>query len=194
MIRPDDEWFPGLQKTREEFESFKWIYGKTPKFKVNLMKIKGPGIPQYRSIIFCSWPQTVYIFQICTFQVTQTFPVPETLFIKGLHTIEYLNHDKISTSEESIVSSDSTAKIQIELEVNSGIVELVKIQQQPYVGFLRPEVDSSLASAIQGERFGPHLPDTVRDRIKDTGIFEDCDEATQDFLADCVHKMIGKFA
>merc|ERR1719300_690905 len=85
-------------------------------------------------------------------------------------------------------------QIQIELEVNSGIVEIVKIQQQPYVGFLRPEVDSSLASAIQGEKFGPHLSDTVRKRIKNTGVFEDCDEATQNFLADCVHKMIGNFA
>ena len=91
-------------------------------------------------------------------------------------------------------NSTSTAKIQIELEVNRGIVELVKIQQQPYVGFLRPEVDASLASAIQGEYFGPHLPDVFRSRIKDTGIFEDCDEATQNFLADCVHKMIGNFA
>jgi len=158
MIRPDDEWFPGLQKTREEFESFKWIYGKTPKFKV-----------------------------------TQAFSVPKSLLKKGLHTNQYLNPN-ISKGEESIENFDSTAKIQIELEVNSGIVELVKIQQQPYVGFLRPEVDSSLASAIQGERFGPHLPDTVRNRIKDTGIFEDCDEATQDFLADCVQTMVGKFA
>ena len=34
MIRPDDDWFPGLEKLREEFESFNWIYGRTPKFKV----------------------------------------------------------------------------------------------------------------------------------------------------------------
>ena len=34
MVRPDDEWFPGLGKIREEFESYSWIYGRTPKFKV----------------------------------------------------------------------------------------------------------------------------------------------------------------
>ena len=36
MVRPDDEWFPGLGKIREEFESYSWIYGRTPKFKVIL--------------------------------------------------------------------------------------------------------------------------------------------------------------
>ena len=98
------------------------------------------------------------------------------------------------SKNSSEISAQTNAKIQIELEVINGIVEIVKIQQQPYVGFLRPEVDSSLASAIQGEYFGPHLPDTVRSRIKDTGVFEDCDKATQNFLADCVHKMIGGLA
>ena len=124
-------------------------------------------------------------------KVSQAFPVPESLFINGLHETKYsesLNDSRTKTHK------DSTAKIQIELEVNSGIVELVKIRQQPYVGFLRPEIDQSLACAIQGESFGPCLPDIVRNRIKDSGIFEDCDEATQNFLADCVHKMIGNFA
>ena len=34
MVRPDDDWFPGLEKLRAEFESVNWIFGKTPKFKV----------------------------------------------------------------------------------------------------------------------------------------------------------------
>ena len=34
MVRPDDDWFPGLEKLRTEFESVNWIFGKTPKFKV----------------------------------------------------------------------------------------------------------------------------------------------------------------
>jgi len=156
MIRPDEDWFPGILKIREEFESYNWIFGRTPKFKV-----------------------------------AQAFCVPENLFINGLHECKYMeNVNALSTKE----SEDSTAKIQIELEVNNGIVELVKIRQQPYVGFLRPEIDQSLACAIQGEHFGPHLPDIVRNRIKDTAIFGDCDEATQFFLADCIHKMIGNFA
>ena len=125
------------------------------------------------------------------FKVSRAFFVPENLLIKGLHERKYLeNLNDLNTTE----SEDSDAKIQIELEVNHGIVELVKIRQQPYVGFLRPEIDQSLACAIQGEKFGPHLPDIVRNRITDTGIFEDCDEATQTFLADCVHNMIGNFA
>ena len=36
MIRPDEQWFPGIDKTREEFESFNWIFGRTPNFKVCL--------------------------------------------------------------------------------------------------------------------------------------------------------------
>jgi len=159
MIRPDEDWFPGILKIREEFESLNWIYGKTPKFKV-----------------------------------AQAFCVPENLFINGLHERKYIENVAALSPKESNECDDSTAKIRIELEVNRGIVELVKIQQQPYVGFLRPEVDQSLACAIQGEHFGPHLPDIVRNRIKDTEVFEDCDEATQHFLADCIHEMIGKFA
>ena len=34
MVRPDDDWFPGLAAIRDEFESYSWIYGRTPKFKV----------------------------------------------------------------------------------------------------------------------------------------------------------------
>jgi len=33
MIRPDNEWFPGLDQLREDFYSHQWIFGKTPKFK-----------------------------------------------------------------------------------------------------------------------------------------------------------------
>jgi hypothetical protein len=35
MVRPDDGWYPGLEKLREELVSHQWIFGKTPKFKVN---------------------------------------------------------------------------------------------------------------------------------------------------------------
>lgn len=35
MVRPDDGWFPGLEKLRQEFFSHEWIFGKTPKFKVS---------------------------------------------------------------------------------------------------------------------------------------------------------------
>ena len=34
MIRPDNDWFPGLDQLREDFYSHQWIFGKTPKFKV----------------------------------------------------------------------------------------------------------------------------------------------------------------
>ena len=36
MIRPDNEWFPGLNKLRQDFYSHQWIFGKTPKFKVGI--------------------------------------------------------------------------------------------------------------------------------------------------------------
>ena len=72
---------------------------------------------------------------------------------------------KVANGDSAKNASDPIAKIQIELEVNKGTVELVKIQQEPYVGFLRPSVDSSVASAIQGLTFGPHLPDIVRNKM-----------------------------
>lgn len=34
-IRPDNNWFPGLDKLRQEFHGQHWIFGKTPKFKVS---------------------------------------------------------------------------------------------------------------------------------------------------------------
>lgn len=35
MIRPDNDWFPGLDEIRQDFLSHQWIFGKTPKFKVS---------------------------------------------------------------------------------------------------------------------------------------------------------------
>lgn len=35
MIRPDNDWFPGLDEIREDLLSYQWIFGKTPKFKVS---------------------------------------------------------------------------------------------------------------------------------------------------------------
>ena len=34
-VRPDNNWFPGIDKLKEDFLSEKWIFGKTPKFKVS---------------------------------------------------------------------------------------------------------------------------------------------------------------
>jgi len=34
LVRPDEGWFPGLEKLREELAGHQWIFGKTPKFKV----------------------------------------------------------------------------------------------------------------------------------------------------------------
>ena len=119
--------------------------------------------------------------------------MPQKLLVEGLHTKDYLKQLKVANGNSAENASDPVAKIQIELEVSKGTIELVKIQQQPYVGFLRPSVDSSVASAIQGLTFGPHLPDIVRNKMS-AGIFEDCDKATQSFLVDCVGKMIRDFA
>lgn len=32
LINPTDKWFPGLAKIRDEFTSWEWRFGKTPKF------------------------------------------------------------------------------------------------------------------------------------------------------------------
>ncbi|XP_051153315.1 lipoyltransferase 1, mitochondrial [Leptopilina boulardi] len=34
MINPSEGWFPGIDQLTEEFRSWQWIYGKTPKFTV----------------------------------------------------------------------------------------------------------------------------------------------------------------
>ncbi|KAJ8679768.1 hypothetical protein QAD02_015555 [Eretmocerus hayati] len=34
MINPTEDWFPGLEKLTEEFKSWDWTYGKSPKFTV----------------------------------------------------------------------------------------------------------------------------------------------------------------
>jgi len=34
MINPTNDWFPGLDKIRDEFQSWEWRFGKTPKFTV----------------------------------------------------------------------------------------------------------------------------------------------------------------
>ena len=39
MIRPDNDWFPGLDHLRQEFYNHQWIFGKTPKFKVSSFKL-----------------------------------------------------------------------------------------------------------------------------------------------------------
>lgn len=34
MINPTEQWFPGLNEIRDEFKSWEWCYGKTPKFTI----------------------------------------------------------------------------------------------------------------------------------------------------------------
>ncbi|XP_067008344.2 lipoyl amidotransferase LIPT1, mitochondrial isoform X2 [Anabrus simplex] len=34
LVNPTEDWFPGLNKLRNEFQSWDWRYGKTPKFQV----------------------------------------------------------------------------------------------------------------------------------------------------------------
>ena len=36
MVRPDEGWFKGITKLRDDLQSPTWIYGKTPKFKVKM--------------------------------------------------------------------------------------------------------------------------------------------------------------
>ena len=37
MINPTEDWYPGIEKLSEEFRSWAWIYGKSPKFTVTRM-------------------------------------------------------------------------------------------------------------------------------------------------------------
>ncbi|KAF6211288.1 hypothetical protein GE061_014405 [Apolygus lucorum] len=46
MVNPSEEWFPGIQKIRDEFASWEWRYGKTPKFEVSRNYDIGWGLMQ----------------------------------------------------------------------------------------------------------------------------------------------------
>ncbi|XP_039282240.1 lipoyltransferase 1, mitochondrial isoform X2 [Nilaparvata lugens] len=35
LVNPTDDWFPGLAKIRDEFESWDWRYGQSPKFSIS---------------------------------------------------------------------------------------------------------------------------------------------------------------
>ena len=51
MIRPDNDWFPGLDDLREDFYSHEWIFKKTPKFKVSFflrVMMLGRVVPEIR--------------------------------------------------------------------------------------------------------------------------------------------------
>ena len=58
LVRPDDVWFPGLDKLRQEFESNQWIFGKTPKFKVWSWSYQEPFMTCVRvhSQVVCIYP------------------------------------------------------------------------------------------------------------------------------------------
>lgn len=46
LINPTEKWFPGLQEIREQFASWDWCIGKTPKFSVlKDVQLKSTGGP-----------------------------------------------------------------------------------------------------------------------------------------------------
>lgn len=34
LVNPTEKWFPGIEELRQEFSSWDWVLGKTPKFTV----------------------------------------------------------------------------------------------------------------------------------------------------------------
>ena len=62
MVRPDNDWFPGLDKLREELVSNLWVFGKTPKFTVRAIKLS-----------------LVSKMLTASFQVKRSFPLPPSL-------------------------------------------------------------------------------------------------------------------
>lgn len=34
LVRPDNDWFPGIDKLRDDLQGHQWVFGKTPKFTV----------------------------------------------------------------------------------------------------------------------------------------------------------------
>ena len=35
MVRPEEDWFPGIDKLRDDLQGHQWVFGKTPKFTVS---------------------------------------------------------------------------------------------------------------------------------------------------------------
>ena len=137
MIRPDNDWFPGLEELRNELVGNAWIFDKTPKFKVLLKPYlivrSGPSKDSSGVIILRSFI-AIYIF---LFQVTKDFVLPDRL--------------------ESGISSATPPKLQISFSVHSGLIRDVAVELP--MG-LSTDPDMDLASALQGLKFGPELPGT----------------------------------
>ncbi|XP_067629150.1 lipoyl amidotransferase LIPT1, mitochondrial isoform X2 [Eurosta solidaginis] len=51
LINPTEKWFPGINDLRTEFNSWNWIYGKTPKFSVEKELLLKDGDKQYKIIL-----------------------------------------------------------------------------------------------------------------------------------------------
>lgn len=45
LINPTDKWYPGLEAIREQYASWEWRFGKTPKFTaLKTLQLKGDGV------------------------------------------------------------------------------------------------------------------------------------------------------
>lgn len=130
MIRPDESWFPGITKLREELQSHQWIFGKTPKFKIS-----------------------------------KHFDLPEKFF--------------------SSVCSVNSPEIVVELEVNQGTIQNVRIQL-PF-GLL--DADFDISNLMHGLPFGSDLPKLVRDRLLAQSHEDPATREKIEFLANCVEKL-----
>ncbi|CAA9993107.1 unnamed protein product [Nesidiocoris tenuis] len=61
MINPSEEWFPGIEKIRDEFASWEWRYGKTPKFEVSRSYDIGWGLMDISMTVESGVIQEVYL-------------------------------------------------------------------------------------------------------------------------------------
>lgn len=62
LINPTEKWFPGIREIRDEYGSWDWIYGKTPKFSVEKDLYLKADDKEYKITLCVEVDKVCYLF------------------------------------------------------------------------------------------------------------------------------------
>ncbi|KAF4529403.1 hypothetical protein B566_EDAN003497 [Ephemera danica] len=114
LVNPTDDWFPGLEKIREEYSSWTWRFGKTPDFTVTRefpvpreLSVQGAGKLQVQMRVSKGKMQAV------TLTIPPGFvsgaPEGEVSVISGLEGQEF-SERVVSKVEEAFANKDKSSE------------------------------------------------------------------------------------
>ena len=98
MVRPDNDWFPGLDDLREDFHSHEWIFKKTPKFKVSQFSILLDVVVKitqqllYLKFIFSRYPKISKFQPLLCHLMNQLFCLKLKFKMESLKMYEFKCH------------------------------------------------------------------------------------------------------